>query len=296
MADLGKKELDLIKFVNTAMVKKVSKIFSTLVGKNIRMNFRQSVAVTVEEAQAKFSGDFLCLKYKINQDINKTGVLVVPKKMAVLLSELLLGKEAKQLPADLVQSSIDVCGQGLAKVLDAMGTAIAQQLEKKFVFNLQETLVCPVSQILPAIAEKEVVISEYGLGIEGFFESEIVDITGSSFGKIIADAGAGKVAGSQKISGASFGEFASVGGQSVADTGLLLDTPLSLSVELGHTRMSLKEVMELGVGSIVELDKLAGEPVDIKINNKLLAKGEVVVIDENFGVRLVNIVKPNERI
>jgi len=65
---------------------------------------------------------------------------------------------------------------------------------------------------------------------------------------------------------------------------------LQLSVELGRTRMILKELLELGVGSIIELDRLAGEPVDIMLNNKLLAKGEVVVIDEKLGVRVTHIV------
>ncbi len=80
-----------------------------------------------------------------------------------------------------------------------------------------------------------------------------------------------------------------------ANIGLILDVPLQVSVELGRTRKSVKEILELSNGSIVELDRLAGEPVDIQVNGKLLAKGEVVVIDENFGVRITDIVSPEER-
>ncbi len=76
---------------------------------------------------------------------------------------------------------------------------------------------------------------------------------------------------------------------------LLFDVPLTVVVELGKTKMTLKQVMELGVGSLIELDKLTGEPVDILVNNKLIARGEVVVIDENFGVRITEIVSPQER-
>jgi flagellar motor switch protein FliN/FliY len=71
---------------------------------------------------------------------------------------------------------------------------------------------------------------------------------------------------------------------------LLLDIPLKVTVELGRTQKIIKEILELSQGSIIELDKLAGEPVDILVNNKLIAKGEVVVIDENFGVRVTDIV------
>ena len=77
--------------------------------------------------------------------------------------------------------------------------------------------------------------------------------------------------------------------------GLILDVPLQVTVELGRTKKSVKEVLEFTNGSIIELDRLAGEPVDIHINGQLLAKGEVVVIDENFGVRITDIVSPAER-
>ena len=80
-----------------------------------------------------------------------------------------------------------------------------------------------------------------------------------------------------------------------ANIGLILDVPLQVTVELGRTKKSIKDVLELTNGSIVELDKLAGEPVDIHVNGKFLAKGEVVVIDENFGVRITDIVSPEER-
>ena len=80
-----------------------------------------------------------------------------------------------------------------------------------------------------------------------------------------------------------------------ANIGLILDVPLEITVELGRTRKSIKDILELTNGSIVELDKLAGEPVDIQVNGKFLAKGEVVVIDENFGVRITEIASPAER-
>lgn len=77
---------------------------------------------------------------------------------------------------------------------------------------------------------------------------------------------------------------------------LILDVGLQLSVELGRTHKKIKEILELSHGSILELDKIAGEPVDIMVNDKLLAKGEVVIIDEKFGVRVTEILSPMERV
>lgn len=77
---------------------------------------------------------------------------------------------------------------------------------------------------------------------------------------------------------------------------MLLDIPLQVTVELGRTKRSVKEILEMSSGSIIELDKLAGEPVDILVNNRHIAKGEVVVIDENFGVRITDIVSQVDRL
>jgi len=77
---------------------------------------------------------------------------------------------------------------------------------------------------------------------------------------------------------------------------LLMDVDLDLSVELGRASVPVREILQLGSGSIIELNKLAGDAVDVLVNGRLIARGEVVVVDENFGVRITEIVSPNERL
>mgnify|MGYP000170980823 CR=1 FL=1 len=77
---------------------------------------------------------------------------------------------------------------------------------------------------------------------------------------------------------------------------LLLDIPLEISAELGRTRMIINDLLQLGQGSVIELNKLAGEPLEILVNQKLIARGEVVVVNEKFGIRLTDIISPLERI
>ncbi|HYE09380.1 MAG TPA: flagellar motor switch protein FliN, partial [Patescibacteria group bacterium] len=77
---------------------------------------------------------------------------------------------------------------------------------------------------------------------------------------------------------------------------LIMDVPLEITVELGRTKKLIKDILEFGPGTILELDKLAGEPVDILVNGKYIAKGEVVVIDESFGVRITDIVSASKRL
>jgi flagellar motor switch protein FliN/FliY len=77
---------------------------------------------------------------------------------------------------------------------------------------------------------------------------------------------------------------------------MLMDLELPISVELGRVRMLVKDILELGPGAVVELNKFSGEPVDLFINNRKFAEGEVVVVDQNFGVRITALVGPNERL
>ena len=77
---------------------------------------------------------------------------------------------------------------------------------------------------------------------------------------------------------------------------LLLDVPLDITVELGRSRLSIQDLLALGPGSVIELDKIAGEPLDIPVNDRLLARGEAVVVNDKFGIRITDIVSPSERI
>lgn len=82
----------------------------------------------------------------------------------------------------------------------------------------------------------------------------------------------------------------------VQNLDFILDIPLKVTVELGRTEVIIKDLLQLGQGSVLELDKLAGEPLEILVNGKLVAKGEVVVVNEKFGIRLTDIISPIERI
>ncbi len=105
-------------------------------------------------------------------------------------------------------------------------------------------------------------------------EKEQVDTQPVEFSQLTGQAGAGEV---RKID-------------------FLLDVPVTITVELGRTAMVIRDAINLGSGSVVELNKLAGEPVDLLINNKLVARAEVVVVNENFGVKVIDIVSPEERL
>jgi flagellar motor switch protein FliN/FliY len=98
------------------------------------------------------------------------------------------------------------------------------------------------------------------------------------------------------VSTPNFANFSPTpGNMPQGDINMILDIPVQLTVELGRTRIPIKNILQLAQGSVVELDALAGEPMDVLVNGYLIAQGEVVVVNDKFGIRLTDIVTPSER-
>ncbi len=101
---------------------------------------------------------------------------------------------------------------------------------------------------------------------------------------------------SEQVSPASFTNFTPTNNPVAGnDINMILDIPVQLTVELGRTRIPIKHILQLAQGSVVELETLAGEPMDVLVNGYLIAQGEVVVVNDKFGIRLTDIVTPSER-
>ena len=100
----------------------------------------------------------------------------------------------------------------------------------------------------------------------------------------------------EQVAPAAFTNFAPSSATTAGnDINMILDIPVQLTVELGRTRIPIKHILQLAQGSVVELDALAGEPMDVLVNGYLIAQGEVVVVNDKFGIRLTDIVTPSER-
>ena len=103
----------------------------------------------------------------------------------------------------------------------------------------------------------------------------------------------------QSVKAASFTDFGAAEASNptgINDINMILDIPVQLTVELGRTRIPIKHILQLAQGSVVELEAMAGEPMDVLVNGYLIAQGEVVVVNDKFGIRLTDIVTPSERV
>jgi flagellar motor switch protein FliN/FliY len=138
------------------------------------------------------------------------------------------------------------------------------------------------------MSEEDKMAAEWAAALSEAKPADAADGTGLS----------GEVAtAADSVAPASFTNFASTGAAAGAgnDLNMILDIPVQLTVELGRTRIPIKHILQLAQGSVVELETLAGEPMDVLVNGYLIAQGEVVVVNDKFGIRLTDIVTPSER-
>ncbi len=141
---------------------------------------------------------------------------------------------------------------------------------------------------------------------EQAIDSNSADEQGDEWAAAMAEQGAAESAateeGGAEKAGYEKAEFDDLASQPVAqgageaNLDVILDIPVTLSMEIGRTEITINDLLQLGQGSVVELERLAGEPMDVMVNGTLIAHGEVVVVDEKFGIRLTDVISPTERI
>ena len=144
-----------------------------------------------------------------------------------------------------------------------------------------------MSEPEPAMSEEDKMAAEWAAAL-----AETQPAPGSNTASEVAFA-------AESVAPAEFTKFApttaGLPGGAGNDLNMILDIPVRLTVELGRTRIPIKHILQLGQGSVVELEAMAGEPMDVLVNGFLIAQGEVVVVNDKFGIRLTDIVTPSER-
>jgi flagellar motor switch protein FliN/FliY len=314
-ADLSPMEKDTLGELANISMGAAATTLSTLAGKKTEITTPKIDIVTWEELQKKYSESyvFVAIDYKVG--LEGKCFFILHQRDAGVLVDLMMGGDGNNPPPDLNDLHLSAISEVTNQMMGSATTSLSEMLHKRIevfspiinVANLQE------NNLFAKEDQNYLVTVAFDLTIENLVDSETVQLLPISFAKQIVSElyKEGNLnneqpevvnSGSPKhveVTSAQFPAFSKEkGSQSVCPSSLdlIMDIGLQLSVELGRTKKRIKEILELTNGSIVELDKLAGEPVDILINDKLLAKGEVVIIDENFGVRVTEIVSPEDRI
>lgn len=288
--------------------------------KNIRLGTPYGETISQAGLEDEVSSGFVCLSQTISGSIQGKVGLFIDSETATRLSGIVMGGDGnggntRTLDSAEIATVKDTLGPFHKKGLQSMGNRLAQPV-KTGQLDARTT----GGATFPFSEEAHYLRVQIPFAIEGILDSRLLLVFPITVAKQILQGlrnspvggGAGSAEGfgfssdfsdeedagpRADIKEVQFPSF-TAGHQGPGDPNLnlLMDVQMTLTVELGRTRMYIKEILGLGEGSIIELDKLAGEPVDLLVNGKLIAKGEVVVIDENFGVRVTDIVSPVDRL
>lgn len=284
-------------------------------GRNVKISNAVVEVRSQEMVRNDFTKAYVQVSVGYSGAISGRNLIVFNFNDAGIISALMMGNEAGTPPPELTEAHQSTIQEFVSQMLSTAANQLAER------FGKPVNTAAPVLSIgggagdLKLPPGGDLVKITYNINIEGMVNSKFYHIMEAPMASDIArglqpSAPAGAQQVFQPQPAVPHQQMAQVGispvkfpplGEGIpsgvsGNINLLLDVPMTLTVELGRTRQLVKDILGLGEGSIIELDKLAGEPVDLLVNGKLIAKGEVVVIDENFGVRVTDIVSQAERL
>jgi len=305
---------------------------SVLLGHKVSITTPTVSVATLSSIKDQYPMPYLIVEVGYTVGIDGNNVLAIQAQDASIIADLMMGGDGTNPTQELNEIHMSAVGESMNQMMGSVATSLSTMFNKKIDISPPKVNMIDlgsedkVTEIVSA--DDPIAKISFRMEVDGLIDSEIMQIlpipvAKEMVGYLLSNeaeeeepmpapmpapaaptpaAAAPRapstphVASNVPVQPAMFAPLSTAPVQvNDANIGLILDVPLQVTVELGRTKKTIKDILELTNGSIVELDKLAGEPVDIMVNGKFLAKGEVVVIDENFGVRITDIVSPVER-
>jgi flagellar motor switch protein FliN/FliY len=285
--DALRPELDLI-------LEQGAGVIGTLLSRNASFSLRDLKAGDAAALSA-FGAEGLCLRVTL-EGLGGDLAFGFSRTTAALLAGLMMGGDGSAAFKDEDLDAVNELGnQLMGAVCTALGGKHGLSVSAS---QARTTALDPGDPPFPAEGSA---LAELELAIEGAETQPIFLLLSQPLATALTGGSGGSSDGAGALL-ASAGGYDAPASRSLAigdvppNVQMLLDINLNITIELGRTRLSIRKILELGPGSIIELDRLAGEPVDLLVNDKVVAKGEVVVVDEYFGIRIISLVSPEERI
>jgi len=305
---------------------------STLLRRKIEIQYPQTDIIKFKNISTNFEGENVIVTVEYKRGLYGLNTLVLPLNLTNIIADLMLGKDLENIEErEFDDISLSAVSEAMNQMMGTASTALSDFLKTNIDISPPNTKVMnfsdPNIEFPPIETDKEayVISIKFNMKINGIaettfwqfipmkFAQKIRELMEKTFGKITVSEESSKSSNVKeksnsnvikekkvKVQPVEFGEFEKKEEPispniDLSKLELLLDVPLELKVELGSTKLNLREILELHEGSLIQLNKLAGEPLDIYANGRLIARGEVVVIDENFGIRVTEIVSLRER-
>ncbi len=313
-------EEDTLKQYTQAVSESGNDTLTTLLGETAETAVGEFMETDSDTVSEDIVGEIVVAELNYSGLIQGKSIVVISLENAMKMASQMTGGGAGDEFGDLEESAFS---EAIQSLYSASNTKLGSQLGGEISLEPPEIITKPgnLADLLPESAERNILLT-YDLK-SGAVEGPIYQIVPKNLLHSISNAASGSAPAAEADADLGFSmdsappvmdapaQFSAGLGDldlglgdgggpepsvDITNLDLILDIGLEVKVELGRTTRKIREVLELAPGSVIELDRLAGEPVDILVNNKLFAKGEVVVIDENFGVRITDILSIDERI
>jgi flagellar motor switch protein FliN/FliY len=330
---LTQTEVDTLGEIGNISIGTSATTLFSLLGERVSMTIPRISLVSYEELHRQHALPFVAVTVEYTQGLKGTNLLIIKKDDAKVISSLMMGEDPTNIEEiSLSDLHLSAVGEAMNQMMGAAATSMSQMFKTSINISPPKVKIIDLSEeTLEDIETNETLVKvSFTLEIGKIVKSEVMQIIPYEFAKKMVDmllpqreedyeikkskkfkkelpkeiskAKSNDTDNSFKremvpVNNFNFAELEPIDTpRDKEKIDLILDVPLEITVELGRTRKTIRDILSFGIGSIVELDKLAGEPVDILVNGKFIAKGEVVVIDENFGVRVTEILSPIERV
>lgn len=324
MSDLSTQQQSMLRDCLNDLAPALSLALAEQINREVALELPTVSTVSVSEILSRTAPTLHTL-FSLSAPLSGDSVFSVSEDTARVFAELIEGGEGSNPPEKLSDNQQEQLGAAMSGVARGLANALTNRTGSTIELESHTTHLGVIS--LPpvfALADSVVEVT-MALSIPDVLDSEIVfmftpemvqalapnetkqndvalsdselEAMLSQFGGPMEAPPEPTSAGSAPTSGA-FSNMLVTGPDAMLPRGIdmILDIPLDITVELGRVRMLIKDVLELASGSIVELDRVAGEPIDVLVNGRLIARGEVVVIEDNFGIRLTEIISPADRL
>ena len=315
--NLTGEEKDVIGELGNISMGAAATALSAILGQRVEITVPRVEVINKEEVVSLFPEKHIVIKVHYREGLEGDNLLLIKEEDARVLVSLMMG--GVEIGETLGEMELSALGEAMNQMMGSAATSMSEFLKRKISISPPQI----VGEEVRSAEEKWLEEQREGRLVEIFFHlvvgevinSDMIQLLPLSFSKAMVSSLTTKKEQvtpqeEEKVTTEALREKREVKAQSVefaefkkkeeapsqVNIELIMDVSLPLVVELGRTKLSIQEILDLGIGSIVELDKLAGEPADLYINDVLFARGEVVVIEENFGVRITEIVSPGERV
>jgi len=320
---LTPEEMDALGEIGNISMGTAATTLSVLINRKVTITTPKVSTTTVEALQKAYPLPCVAVEIHYIQGLQGSNVLILKDKDAKIITDLLMGGAGTADEGPMNEMHISAVGEVMNQMIGSASTSLASIFQHPINISPPSPTLMDLSTGQGSAAltqDKPLIQVAFDMEIEGLLRSQIMQIMPLSFGKSMVEKLFLNEAASPQVpvlaperpevkksepppkvevKPVEFQAFPSEDDrhQKVPDNmDLIMDVPLTVTVELGKTRRPIRDILKIGAGSIIELDRLAGEPVDILVNGKYIATGEVVVIDENFGVRINDIISPAKRV